>query len=687
MSVHKRDRLSKNPANRLKICVGRIVSLADPTLNGRIKVALERGLPGDDITGRTIEVIYVTPFYGVTNPQDQGNDSRNFQDVQKSYGFWMVPPDIGTRVLVIDTGQPIGYWIGCVPQDLQNHMIPGIAASTNNTITPEEELRYGTKYLPVAEFLKTNAKTFPGQSQPKPIHPFAERLLKQGLIIDGVRGVTSSSARREAPSNVFGISTPGPYDQTGMSRLGGTQFVMDDGDAKGNNELVRIRTRTGHQILMHNSSNLIYIANSDGTSWIEMTGQGKIDIYAGDSVSIHSESDFNFRAERDVNIEAGRDINMKSYRDTHIETTNDLKLLVFGDGKLTVGGQYDQVVNEKFYLSVKQDMHHLSNGKSFFTSKNGIDILSEDGSIKQSTGGNFEFGAAGNLIASAAEIHFNGPAADASVSADAAEIVEELPIFSLPNISVDVGWTNGNLYNAGTIASIMQRVPTHEPWAQHENINTERFSSSMLNTQSETPANPRIDNMGVEISNTPQPSLLKGKAKDNEQYLQKVLVDSGITHPIKLAAWMAQCKHESARFRRTVEYASGAAYEGRTDLGNTQPGDGVKYKGRGFIQLTGRDVYQSMTRYFNAGINFVETPELVEELEWASKSVLFFFNVFKPKGFKNKTMLQPYTDSLRFWDDIVSVSALVNGGRNGLAERIQFYQEYKDIFSKQGLYV
>jgi hypothetical protein len=157
---------------------------------------------------------------------------------------------------------------------------------------------------------------------------------------------------------VFGISTPGPVDKNPnspkgaigqadsqvpnafISRLGGSTFVMDDGDsaflrktAAGagppeyaaieqnetggdvnipHNELVRIRTRTGHQILLHNSEDLIYIANAKGTTWIELTSNGKIDIYAQDSVSVHSANDINFTADRDINFTANRNFNLNS---------------------------------------------------------------------------------------------------------------------------------------------------------------------------------------------------------------------------------------------------------------------------------------------------------------------------------------------------------------------------------------
>jgi hypothetical protein len=78
------------------------------------------------------------------------------------------------------------------------------------------------------------------------------------------------------------------------------------------NELVRIKTRTGHQILLHNTEDLIYISNARGTAWIELTSDGKIDIHANDSISIHTEADLNFVAERDINLEAGRNVNVKA---------------------------------------------------------------------------------------------------------------------------------------------------------------------------------------------------------------------------------------------------------------------------------------------------------------------------------------------------------------------------------------
>jgi hypothetical protein len=485
--------------------IGRITNLKDPTYMGAVEVAIERGFTNNaNLENEVFPVQYVSPFYGVTNVDFEGTDPTKFNDVQKSYGFWMVPPDVGTKVLVMFIeGHPLGYWIGCLPDQFQNHMIPGLAASQNSHLTPEEELKYGTKNLPVAEFLKRNAKDLLSpNSQKKPVHPFADRLLAQGLLLDNIRGVTSSSARREVPSKVFGISTPGPINPNGkkaaigyknkvitpVSRLGGSQFVMDDGDESGQNELVRIRTRTGHQILLHNSSDLIYIANSQGTAWIELTSNGKIDIFAHDSVSIHTETDFNFRADRDVNIEAGRNINFRASGKMETNITGNYNLIVGDSAKILVTNTKDETVGKTLKLAVGED-YNLSVTKGISeTAGAGMD-LSGESHVRISTGGSTHLGSVGSLIATAAKIHFNGPSAEAATAAEIATQPDPLILFTVPNRTVDAGWTNGKFYKSDGISTILQRVPTHEPWDQHENIDPQKFAPAATDITQPT-ANP-----------------------------------------------------------------------------------------------------------------------------------------------------------------------------------------------------
>ena len=352
MPVEQRsaNEVTKDPGPFL----ARVISHADPLSMGTLEVEILRPVGNTDSKeGQIVQVKYMSPFYGVTNVRHLGADPDDYNNTQKSYGWWAVPPDEGTTVVVmfIDGDSRKGFWIGCVPDEHMNFMVPGIAATKYNVDGDEER-------VPVAEYNKkiNEIAGLDPVKNDKPQHPFAKVLQDQGLLLDDTRGITSSSSKRSFKSSVYGISTPGPIDkQEGakkgrvgkseskiagayVSRLGGTTFVMDDGDESfqrltpasngppeyaaveqgetgeatiPHNELVRIRTRTGHQILLHNSEDLIYIGNARGTSWIEMSSDGKIDIYAEDSVSLHTKNDLNFYADRDINFEAGRNFNLK----------------------------------------------------------------------------------------------------------------------------------------------------------------------------------------------------------------------------------------------------------------------------------------------------------------------------------------------------------------------------------------
>jgi putative chitinase len=113
-------------------------------------------------------------------------------------------------------------------------------------------------------------------------------------------------------------------------------------------------------------------------------------------------------------------------------------------------------------------------------------------------------------------------------------------------------------------------------------------------------------------------------------HLTEACARYAINTPARVAAFLAQLGHESGSFRYAREIASGDAYEGRADLGNTQPGDGRRYKGRGLIQLTGRSNYERMTLWLGAaGVNpprFIDYPDLLESPRWAAWSAAAYWH-------------------------------------------------------------
>jgi len=484
--------------------IAEITNHLDPLKMGRLEVSVKDGIQNSLTNpGETYIAQYLSPFHGATSVRHEGTNAKDFNDVQKSYGFWMIPPDIGSRVIIMFVNQDPNqcFWIGSVQDTYQNFMVPGLASTSTSNMTSAQQQKYGTKNVPVAEYNKlTELLKDPNvDKKPKPVHPFADRLLEQGLLLDNIRGLTSSSARRETPSGVFGISTPGPLDPKGpkkpigytkssiapVSRLGGTTFVMDDGDANGQNELVRIRTRTGHQILLHNTNDLIYIANAKGTAWIELTSAGKIDVYAEDSVSIHTKGDFNLRADRDFNLEAGRNFNIASgsgnininsgnnlnaisVNDMLLRTMNDFNVTSDNDTKLSVGGSYGS--------SITYDSNNVLGGNYNISNIGKVNILSQ-GIMAIKSNVDVSISGGESITLSAAILSQNaGPATDPiPASPPDVNAPKPLDLFSVPQRSTAYPWA-GNFYKAPNISSIMQRIPSHEPWDQHESSNPFDFT-------------------------------------------------------------------------------------------------------------------------------------------------------------------------------------------------------------------
>jgi putative chitinase len=132
-------------------------------------------------------------------------------------------------------------------------------------------------------------------------------------------------------------------------------------------------------------------------------------------------------------------------------------------------------------------------------------------------------------------------------------------------------------------------------------------------------------------------------------FLVSQMKENQIDTPLRMAHFLAQLAHESGEFRFTEELASGKAYEGRADLGNTQPGDGPRFKGRGLIQITGRDNYTAYGR--DRGRDFItgENPKLLasDPLTAVDASCWFW----------NKKRINDLADK----DDVLKVSIRING--------------------------
>ncbi len=158
------------------------------------------------------------------------------------------------------------------------------------------------------------------------------------------------------------------------------------------------------------------------------------------------------------------------------------------------------------------------------------------------------------------------------------------------------------------------------------------------------------------------------KALELGNKYKSLLAKYGITTPLRLAHFFSQIAHESGGFKYLAELGGKSyfdKYEGRKDLGNTQKGDGYKFKGRGYIQVTGRANYSEISK--DLKIDFINNPELLEQEVNAMVSALWFWN---------KRKLNQFADL----DDIKTITKKINGGYNGLKERQEYLTQYKKIF-------
>lgn len=409
---------------------GIIKNNSDVRRTGRMDIFIPT-FGGDETDARSwIPVAYMSPFMGQTNKRllDKNETTGLY-----SYGMWTTVPDPGTKVVVtfLEGARNNGVIIGCLIDNQNNHMVPGFASSKNwlkdeavVELLPTYEP--GKDFLPVLEY-NTSIKRDSNQPNTiaRPVNIELVKILKeQGLIGDHKRGQSFSTSQREGNSAVYGISTPGrPVNDPAINeplkqrmqngeataedlevrkRMPGHSFVLDDGDIEGNSKLVRLRTSTGHQLLLNDTDGMIYVGTASGNAWIEMTNNGDVHVYNKGSLNIHSEGNFNVHAGGNINMEATGGINVSSMGASGIKVQAD---------------------------------------------KGGIDMYSELGTNNESAGAVHT--KAGTNITMTSEnpesIHMNGPEANAAVKPTRNDLL--------------TGNNNRDVLNSTSTA-----VPEHEPW-------------------------------------------------------------------------------------------------------------------------------------------------------------------------------------------------------------------------------
>jgi hypothetical protein len=279
-----------NTNNLYGVYVAEVVSDEDSQRNGRVTIRIS-----DLDTDQADRIALLsTSFGGNTDIPSSVDDETSYEGSPKTYGMWPQPPAPGTNVLVaFSPSIEQGIIIGAMPPRDRNATMGGNASG--DVYDPDTG---ETTLAPSAEKNPNDTN----DAITRPMNPEAQaHLLESGLAGDFVRGHSMSSARRESPSNVFGMTTKA-----------GHTISMDDGAEGGNSNNIRIKTRGGSTILMDDTSGFIFITNKGGSAYVEIDAAGRVDIFSEAGMSVATNGDYNVHAKGSINMQAEQGFNIKS---------------------------------------------------------------------------------------------------------------------------------------------------------------------------------------------------------------------------------------------------------------------------------------------------------------------------------------------------------------------------------------
>lgn len=478
-----KEKITSNARKGSSLYFGTVISADDPSRNGILLVHIPELTGTNKSTSALFDCIWTSPFAGAT-PQ-RGTGDKNAPDVaQTSYGMWMRPPDNGNQVVVgfyEYEGQLSGIILGCLFQTNRNFMVPGIPAGKSiGGVTPVNEANMSANIKDHNVEYSGTVKSVKVKADDRSMHELESVIFSQGLIDDFIRGQSTSGARREGASEVYGILTPGPKNPKDPGlRHAGHQFVMDDSN---DNPFIRIRTGGGNQIVLNDAENLIYISNKSGTGHIEIDADGNIDIYGTGSYNVRTSGDMNLRADKDVNIEAGQNVNIKAANNyPHPNDPNETEKGVVDVEELAyLNPQYQDVLtNGSVNIEGVKDINMYSNAISIearprlFT----VDGKTIPGSLQLF--GDNKVHMAGTQVEIAAPVSVNNPPSEPTLHIKS---MGDLDLFSTTHTHI-MGLTKTYI-NAGDTVDIQTTVlPTIPPLPIVPNmsgIDTQKTTNTLL---------------------------------------------------------------------------------------------------------------------------------------------------------------------------------------------------------------
>lgn len=381
---------------------GLVVDTNDPQQMGRVRV----WCPAVDGENNRPENLpwarYITPFGGQTVDYPVNGVSNTGP---ASYGFWAIPKQGATVIVGFLYGdRNIRFYLGSYFPDHGNRSLPVGRNSEGAPTSDSFESMEPTKTNLEQQF---NGKLSSSQARTRGAY---ERQVAQALTEkDGTEGYQKSqrennSTDRQLDPQTYSITTPGRH-----------AIIMQDHQETSR---VRIKTASGHQLIMDDANERIYVSTAKGNTWLELDEDGHVHVYAGADISMSTAKDFNITAKGSFNVQAGGDINMAASGHTYISACKDLSINA-GQAMYTMSGANTYI---------KSGANIFEEAASNLNLKAGATLLASSSSSMQLNGG-------GSIIQTGGIIHLNGPTANQAAAS-----------------------TEGPCPTSPTI------VPNHEPW-------------------------------------------------------------------------------------------------------------------------------------------------------------------------------------------------------------------------------
>lgn len=436
------------------VTIGTVVDTNDPQQMGRIRAVCPT--LGDSFQSPIDDVpwcIYTAPFGGQTQVGTRGPGIQESKG-GISYGAWFIPK-VGAQVLImcLDGNPNIRIYVGCIYDQLTPHTLPhgrwmyddhpklektgsdarpyGPYTSTENfiqpladnlqqafgdTAEPNFEWRTRAADYTVAAVDVTQLSSVAGAVADDKDATWDGWVSRQGYQINRQDPMAPSKyTERNFDSMIYSITTPGFHS-----------LSMDD---RQENSRIRFRTTAGHQVILDDTNERIYVSTAKGNNWIEIDQAGNIDIFTTNKVNVRAKKDINFTSDetirmygaKGIHMYSGDEIRMQAQKDVHVKTEQNVRLHAA----------------QSVYFQADVDVNVKTGANLFLDAMSSINAVSGSQTRIQAAGLNLNGGP--QILQTAAQIHLNGPTAAPAAPAS--------PANDQPAM-----WTN--------------RVPDHEPWAR-----------------------------------------------------------------------------------------------------------------------------------------------------------------------------------------------------------------------------